>query len=596
VILGSPLCYKEPRPAKASPHFLMYFNREYPLHPLVLKKFLRCYCHMAGDMRLGLGPLRFMLGLKQMSLDIQTRSDIERLAKLIPNFRCLEVIKLRYVDPNYTISSPGGRSSSQSKAHWLFSRTYKLPRLKDFGLETSHRTIESYFSEVQGDLHAISKQRQNLKMHVKMYFAWDFLGNKKSQALGYFLRNAEALNIDCGGDAGMNILPCKNKEFCSEKRQEKQEKHNQRNTVEILSNFGCKEVNVKEVLSYCESLKTLQVKSSRDEISWRSHSDLSRETVRLEKLQNVVLDISISKLDSKTYSPEEKRQRSDEMKSNNPLLNMLGFFRENCQTLQDISLFLCVAKIDSQARLCDFLNEIKANQKIKKFELCTGDKFNLLSPEILPLNKDLESFGLHACSPSEGDKENIPDSIEWDKTFSKNEEISIKEVQMSAPISLKLTPMNFLKKFPSLQILEIFNMNSQFMTLGFISSLLKEFIEKKDMKKLVICATEIDRKNDYLKKNEWTSEMINQQKKIESLLASLKNLNMEEILIGNLQNFPADFIFYNKEFKMEKVFWSEEQLLMAFRSERKLQKLYNHFLKMVHSVFDNKDPSKKYSI
>ena len=628
------------------------------IHPLIYKKFVK-YCPQVHQMTAKPVFLKHIPHLKHLSLQIEAQEDLVSLGKILARLPHLRSINLQFIDQVDVLRSstfapkiPIDYSNQnlgllnldpQQIPCKFFTRLHKLPRLKSVLLVTSYRTIFTQFPHFEKDLKAFySKKPRKFIFHVKI-FSNCRISSKNPQCFAEILSSAECICLDFGlqmpNFAKRNPFPCNNESSSVISSQEKNKLMlGKKNIAEILTLYDCGKMNLKTILSYCNSMQSLYIKSSANEITWETIQESRRnpsppaEIKGFKTLQNVFLDFNFFKLDFETQHPQKSDQtRSEDYEkpkiypltstrvSDNvttklnllslcpPLLVVLRQLREKCPALQGISLALCIAKFDEnleqyqgatlaishrarRERLEEVIQEISTCEKVKRFELCVKDNLGLISLKKIFGNKNLERFGLKFCC-SVDEKADTPKSkiFEWDANFAGLEVLSqIKELHVNIPTIIK-TPLygvnfiNFIGKLESLQVIELVDENRKNLTLDFLYGLLMKLFEKKTIRKIKICSSFVNElfsqyNNMLFSKN--VNSLVQQAfdnifLDIETGIKALQNL--EEVMIGRLKGYQADFIFYNQQAKSacgDKIFWTEKEIKEFFCHEKAFEKEY----------------------
>jgi len=379
------------------------------------------------------------------------------------------------------------------------------------------------------------------------------------------------------------------------------------------------------------------------ETAWKMDSESPNDIEGFKSLKNVVLDFNFFQLDHQTNKSQERTQTcftinfKDQEKPEtitgtfaNPALTILSQLQQNCKSLQDISLFLCISQIEQNLerqkkefpRIMRFAKQIKLNflvdtilsfDKIKRFELCAQNNLDIISLQKVLASKNLEFFGLKfCCFVKDTDDECSltkglrflrgisklePPHIEWDSYFAYDSPVNqLKGFRLNIPTIVKTSLsgrnfVNYLQKLDFLQTVELVDENCKSITLDLLYGILSRILEKKTMKKVIVITNVVN--EVYSAKNRaMFSQAINTQiQKVENLIfgnlekriACLKEIDLEEIMIGKFRGYEtADFIFYNKDIKnvSQKVFWTEKEINELYVVDKNFARLYERYLEL----------------
>ena len=76
---------------------------------------------------------------------------------------------------------------------------------------------------------------------------------------------------------------------------------------------------------------------------------------------------------------------------------------------------------------------------------------------------------------------------------------------------------------------------------------------------------------------------------LEGLVSILKDLQLEEILVGRLQNYGFDYLFYNKGMGIvDKLFWTEKEMEELLSGKKELARKYKETFELFNKKEENK--------
>jgi len=639
------------------------------LDNLILKK-LFTHLQRTRIMSTDLMLIRWMTSLKILEVVMKDNKDWISLGNVVIKFRALESIQIIYFGENDGVKtlSADGRIQTYSRADPLgemnlnpeqktcrfFSQLHKLTYLKNVTFVTSYQRMHKQSSFFEKDFRKFYSKPHNFCFHVKIYACWQ-IPAKNTQILMSLFNAAECVIIEPvlkeSKSYSTSYSPCHNKDSFMKSSQEKFKLMLGKKNIVDLINFSEKEhINVRKVLSYCNSIQSLYIKSTGEDISWFNYSRDYQEIQGFQSLKHLVLDFSFFQLGyygrevgdpqevfhdetAKIYTVSfhhwEQGKKSYEIAYYNNLRMILSDIQEECESLQDISVFLCIAKIDASVKkrqpeyqesckletsekLNLLVKELFSFNKIKRFELCSDDNLNIFPLEKLLTSKSLEAFGIKFCCPIKdhsfdrrNKKPQKPKPVEWDSHFSFDQTNQLKEIGVNIPTIIKAPIcetnfLNYIGKLENLQIVELVDESCQSMTLDLIYGVLMGILNKKTLRRVIICTNVVNEL--YCKEyrdlflQEINTEIEEMENMIfEELKTKIKDLMkhcLEEIMIGRFQGYDTgDIIFYQKNlpYSSEKLFWTENEMNGLLVADKNLAILYHQYFE----IFKAKDAWRK---
>jgi len=553
------------------------------------------------------GFLKYMAGVKHLSFKSSTEYDIESLGKVIINLGQLESLKFEYLDERnfhrfYDLKS---REDKQKK---FFSKFHKQNHLKKISFTSSSQIIEHYFQGMKQDLEMFYSKPLRFKLRMKILFKKKVEGEMNS-IVKCILDKAECLIVKGRYSSYMDELT-----LSKVKKQTQRIKAYKQNIVKIVLNTS--EINLGTILHSCSSLKALYLKPDNYDLNWKICSDLDQRIKGFAHLQNVILFFSHLKLQDQLQSESDFDDDSQQpaicsqgledptmqSKISTFSLIILDELKQKCHSLQDLSLFLKFESIMNQESkvleiLCD---EISRFDKLKALNLCIHPaNLSYLLPSKILTNKDLETlsleFNFERSLYSNLDSSNGPKKrLEWDQYFALEAGSSLKRlsVNIGQGISIPLCGpglLGYIQKVEHLQVIELTDQNYQMMTFDLFYGLLMELLQKKTMKKILICTKVVNSlfspaQDLDLNRGMFFSKNANNHlekmlkgvyENLEAQAKMLKEFELEEILVGRLKGYSFDYMLYSKKMQVvDKIFWSEKEMNKLLTEKKELEDMY----------------------
>jgi len=537
-------------------------------------------------------PRKYMSCLKALSFKVSHQKSFEILGKVLPNLRLLKLVTLKY-----EATAGSNRNSVGCSRCAVFTRINNLPRVEEFNFTTSITELRN--KVVQQNLQEFYSQVKIPKVSTNITRSENF----STEALEYIaciLKRSDYISIN---------LTYQSREACCNKDSE-QESQNEMRKLALQSKRAVyfdnsfwpqNSLSINSILSYCESLKFLYLKMSGT--IWKEDNFLKKDTNKWCKtLQTVVLDCGFFNVNSlldmnipvenqqevrvydlATHQSHKMVMKQSKVVFASPFLTFMRQLRKNALALQKMSMFLCIANLDAKCynfnqeiakcfevekklMMKDFLEEISLINRLKKLELCSAGDL-----EVFPLNrilylKTLDALSLGFCqrnlnSFEKGvikNQENV-----WDEHLeileAQSEICNVKEIYLKTSPLLKIQPfgVNFVSVsqwFKKIEVVEILDENKINMTFDMLYGLIMNILQSERIRRVVISTNLTNgfysknsqflfpkQVNNYLEIIE--KELFGQ---LEARIRDLMNLKLEEIVIGKLMGFKADYIFYNK--------------------------------------------------
>jgi len=547
---------------------------------------------------------KYMFFLKSLRIKISQQKQLNKLTKVIPNLRLLESITLEYTTD--VDLQPGAVAGNCT----FFTHLNKLPRLQSFYFDTAIPVLQK--EAIQKDVQGFYLKLKIPIVHVTIQRRVSF-SEKGIKALECLLKKADCLCLEFS-----NNNFCCNEDFSKRSNNQRQRLVSQsKRAVYFADSFWPQDnVNINLVLSNCDSLKFLYMKMSTNLKFWMEVSPLRPEMSQwCQSLQSVVLDFGFFYINP-VFSvdiPKEHRgrvydvllqEREDskliskpsKLFFTSPILNLMHQLRENAVSWENLSLSLCLSNLDSKNYnldkgiagffetekkriLGEFLEETSLVNKLRRLDLCS--RGNIC---VFPLNhkslslESLERLRFGFCKKKEAyySSQIGNDNVEnnWDQYLGLNNGISyIKQLKIETSRSLKIQPfgthlVTACHSFQNLQVLEIIDWNKMPITFDLVYGLLTNVLKSKNIKRVLISTSVTNgfysRDSSVLFPQQVASSLQQIEKglfaQLEMRVRELTELKLEEITVGRLTGFIADYILYNKDLgRNEKVLWTENE-------------------------------------
>jgi len=602
------------------------------IHYLHFKKMIK-YCQKADIgmwMKAHPGFLKYMSNLKHLSLKSSPKHDAESFGNLLVKLEHLESLKFTYAEVRDYTSLMRNRhdevepSAKERKDKKFFSKLHDLTHLKKMTFIADSEVFQRYFQGMEQDLEMFYSKSLKFRLRWKILCkrqrgmkGFDDSGVEISPMLKCMLQKAEYLKVDAVEDKslGQNVQKATQKI-----------KAGKNNIVDIRIMTS---INIRVILSSCDSLQALVLKRSYYNLDWKIDPESDQEIKAFAHLQNVVLNFSLLKMQTELFSASNVEQYAaiPHLKCNldpkkpeeqsivsTTLWTLLSELKQKCHSLQDLSLFLGLSHIndENQRRFLDALyDDICRFDRLKLFHFYTDTtNFDVLPPSRILANKNLDTLKLELDREEDSSaRVQRKESPEWDRYFALDNASHIKKLSVDIALKMKIplcgpSLLVNLQKLKNLQVIELVDRSNKVMTFDFLYGLLMELLGKKTMRKILVCtnvnngfySTGEDASQDT---GRFFSEDLNNylgimMKKVyedlETRVEKLKGFELEEIMVGKLKGYSFDYMLYNKEMKIvDKIFWKKKEMEGLFHKKKQLRDSYNHlfYLYKTHDDFIN---------
>jgi len=523
---------------------------------------------------------------------------------VIKNLLSLETIRLDFHAPVFRLFEPRRKweclPKNKSFSKGFFSQLHKLFRLKKVKLIFNDQSLIDDIN-LGRDLENFYSQPLNFVLHIRIV-VHKWLEIENNVNLAKIIRAAEFLCLDSLGGPELQMR--------MSKEAKKRSKFGKRNLVEFWFRDLQVQVDVSQILSYCDWLESLYIKERANEFCWVGDDGMEQEIKGCENLKNIALDFdNISSDDGYNTSQNsqmnliENQRENSQRKFSSLLLTIICQIRKNCHALEDLSLYLTILRFSSlswnrkpfESSLNSFLGsfdgimqEISTFDKVKTFGLWTiPEDLNLVSLEKILLAKHLETFQLKLCR-----KLKTISFSEWDNMFEKVGASQIKELkitiseQTKAPL-FRMKILNFIRKVESLEVVELIDEDLDLIQFAVLNELITTLLEKKNMKRILICTRVVNNCSE----NFGDLNLRSLGEELQNLLVrdwemKVKASQLEEISVGRLKGYRFDYLFYDKKMQIaDKLFWSEEEMKRLLGDNEELRRRYQE----IFGLFQKKE-------
>ena len=560
---------------------------------LLLKKIFRNCQKAEIEIRFGscLRLLKEMLALRFLSIKIDKGLGLASLGGVFRNLLDLEVIKAEAVEYEhwYTVSP-------ENTKHGFFASVHKLSRLKKVKLGTDYEAIQG-----SRDLDRFSRQLFNFNFSVKIQ-VYNVLEIEENSDLARILNAAKYLSVSYSAQEQSS----EDRDFMrTVKEARRKMKCDKKNSVKLFSESYSAIINVASVLSYCDSLEHLYIQERRHLISWKTFSD-QEEIKGFRNLKTVALNFShfivdgpLEKVNKSEYdhyynNDDEIEIWEDENnyssgRYSSPMLALFSHLKETCPSLQHLCLFLSALEFPD-FRFSDvspfteifneFIQELSTFDKLKAVALLIGpDDFRHFALGDILSSNSLESFQLKFRPDAGGLYPH------WDACFPTENKSEIKKLAITIPARKKVplfgtNLLNYIGTLENLREVKLIDRNLEIISFDFLCGLVTSLLEKKDMRKILIC-TKV--------KNTGGAQF---SQELESRVSTLKDLQLEEIMVGKLQGYGFNYLFYDKEMQLtDKLFWTSNEIDKFWCEKEEFSRKYHQIIDLLEQRETARDPS-----
>ena len=581
VILAKNLCYKNDENCSLPGDDLLLFKK-------ALKNCQKAQIKVldGDDLRL----IKNLFALRRLLIETGGGFKLASLGGVLGNLLNLETIKVG------TFCYYSVYSESKKSKKGFFTSLHKLPSLKRVKLMTTSGAIEGARLEREFDKFYQKPHHFEISITIMVDGSLEIEANSN---LVKILRAAEYLRV-CDSKHHSSDSP-----LALEKEELKRMKLcNKKNIVKIsnYNRWNGEEINVADLLSYCDSLEYLEIIEKSHLIKWKSSS---ADQQGFRNLKVVLLELQRLYGGCESDESEEgvDEEIDDENRFSSPLFAIFSHIKQKSLSLQRLSLYLSENLESIQDEYFDktslfrknhdrFIEGISTFDKLKTLGLSVNPKdLATLYPVQILSNPGLESFQIK-CS-----REAL--SSTCDSYFAIENKSQIKELIITVPGVKKvdlfgINLLNFIGKLDNLERVELIDENLEAITFdlfyGFVSSLL----EKKGIKRILICTNAT---NSFYSENfgralprdigTQLDSMLNEMSQgLEKSFNALKDLQLEEVLVGRLKGYSFDYLLYNREMGIvSKLFWTQEEMIKLLSERRELAERY----KEVFDLFRRND-------
>jgi len=258
-------------------------------------------------------------------------------------------------------------------------------------------------------------------------------------------------------------------------------------------------------------------------------------------------------------------------KFTSPLLRAFCKIKENCYSLQCLSLYLSTLQFPEihriQTESPTFIEnpnfttkEVSTLDKLKQFELfSTPDDLDLINLEKVLSNKNLEIFKLK-LDP----KPNTESKLVWGDRFAKATTKQIKELSIWVSQRAEIPlfgdkSVDYIQRLDCLEAVEFVNENFKMVTFDFLYGFVTNVLEKRSMRRILICTKVVSQFYSEQFGKFLSKSLETQLKKIlsevsqdwEERVKVLKGLRLEEIFVEKLSGgYGFDYLLFNKEMEV----------------------------------------------
>jgi len=277
------------------------------------------------------------------------------------------------------------------------------------------------------------------------------------------------------------------------------------------------------------------------------------------------------------------------------LLSISSQIKKRSHSLQHLSLYLRAFALTDLYQISRLpfnensnlaLEEISACGKLNIFKLLINveDANPIILGKILS-NKSLEVFQLALYSQ----KEKISLSRKWDQCFMIAIESQVKELSVKIPKRMGVplfgtNLLGYIQSLKSLQVVELVDENLEAIAFDFLSGLVTCLLDKKGMRRILIC-TKVVKKFYSEHFGKFFSKLctIRQKDKLNEIsqewerrVKMLKDLQLEEILVGKLSGYSFSYLVFNRKMGItDKLFWTQTEMEDLLPSQNELKNLYS---------------------